>query len=220
MATDSYTITPFEKPLETQGMILEINESFSRIERRLDEMQGYAGNPKYGNHLNANSYRVNNLGDPASPSDALNLRTADDRYVQKTSGILDRTVLGAIPGIAIDAGQSTVTGTLAVPTRLAAVTSACVSLNQDASINAYPGVTVTWAGNVLTIACWKPTSATDPTPIAATNALTVSWQAVGYDLTGGAEVASATGGSSPSGGGGGSTPGGGGGGGGFGGGLR
>jgi len=73
-----------------------------------------------------------------------------------------------------------VTGTLAVDTGQREVQSFSVTAAQDQSIN-FLGVSATLGSDkkTLTLKAWKPTSNSNPTPIAATAAVLVSWQALG-----------------------------------------
>lgn len=73
-----------------------------------------------------------------------------------------------------------VTGTLVVDTGLREVQSFSVTAAQAQSIN-FLGVSAVLSTDkkTLTLQAWKPTSVSNPTPIAATAAVSVSWQALG-----------------------------------------
>lgn len=78
----------------------------------------------------------------------------------------------------LQGGTLAVTGTGTVTVTLATLTSAVASLQTAESING-DTVSVAWTGLVITFSVWKPTSTTNPTPIASTTATTVNWMALG-----------------------------------------
>lgn len=82
----------------------------------------------------------------------------------------------------VETGQATFTGStvITVPGPMRTITHAVV----EQVIGTAPGLgpsnfTVTYTNNQLTIFAWMPTSATNPTLIAATSAATVDWVVFG-----------------------------------------
>lgn len=114
-------------------------------------------------------------------------RSATLWKVAASEGVSD--VAGVAAGYKIARGVASITGSGTVVTGLATVVAVVASLQDDASVDAYPGVTATIgdqagapaAGSVI-LSVWKPTTggaAGDPTPIAATAAKSVNWVAIG-----------------------------------------
>ena len=91
-----------------------------------------------------------------------------------------KPVSGVTDGYKVARGGSSVTGSLEVATGLKTVVQAVACLKDN------PSLTGAWAsvadsatvGNIL-LKVWKPTSAADCTPIAATVAVNVRWIAIG-----------------------------------------
>lgn len=77
--------------------------------------------------------------------------------------------------LSVASGSGTV---LAAAHGLTTITSVVACLGTDANIDAND-VTATWSGTTVTIKVWKPTSVSNPTPIAATVT-----KAVNYIITG------------------------------------
>lgn len=75
-------------------------------------------------------------------------------------------------------GVVAITGTGTVTTVLNTITSVQATLKDNPSIAAFL-VSATWSGQTITLNVWKPTSSSNPTPIAATAAANVQWSAFG-----------------------------------------
>lgn len=98
-------------------------------------------------------------------------------------GVIPKTEMNAVDKthFAVDAGTGTLSsGTDAITTKLATITHATITLN----VAGAPGDTTsvfswTAVAGVLTVFGWKPISGTDPTLVAATDADTFSWFAIG-----------------------------------------
>ena len=82
------------------------------------------------------------------------------------------------PTFKVAGGKATITGTGAVSSGLAKITSATTCLGQDSSLAAMR-VTATWNGSTITFKVTKPTSSTDGTPIPSTAATVINWIAFG-----------------------------------------
>lgn len=91
---------------------------------------------------------------------------------------LDNAVLGAAAGYAIARGVAAVTGTGTVAHGLTAVVAVFAVMKDDASINA-AWATAAVSGTTVTLKVWKPTSVSNPTPIASTTATNVHWLVIG-----------------------------------------
>ena len=91
-----------------------------------------------------------------------------------------KPVSGVADGYKIARGETSVTGTADIATGLATVVSAIAVLKDDVALTAI-GVSITdsaTAGNII-LKVWKPTLASDCTPIVATVAKTIKWLAIG-----------------------------------------
>lgn len=101
--------------------------------------------------------------------------------VQVTASAAD---LNTLTGASVEAATKTqggtvsITGTGTVASTLATITSvvACLGVNSSANANE---VTATWSGQTITFAVWKPTSNSNPVPIASTTATAVNYVVVG-----------------------------------------
>ena len=90
--------------------------------------------------------------------------------------------LGYAVKLDIAEGKNSVTGSAAIASGLKTVVGCVAGLEADASIDAYSGITAkpsATAGSI-DVKVWKPTSVSNPTPIAATIAKDVRWVAWGY----------------------------------------
>ncbi len=87
--------------------------------------------------------------------------------------------LGSIGGgSSVVGGKMSITGSGQIPTGLTSIISVSVSLGQDASLGAN-AVSATWSGSTITAKVTSPTSANDATPVPATVATIINWQATG-----------------------------------------
>jgi len=89
-------------------------------------------------------------------------------------------ILGVAEGYKLARGETSVTGSADIATGLGTVVVAVACLKDDIALDgAWVSIADSaTAGNII-LRVWKPTSATDCTPIAATVAKTVRWIAVG-----------------------------------------
>jgi len=93
---------------------------------------------------------------------------------------INNLIQGAGTGYKIKEGTVTVTGTAEVVTGLNKVYNVIAVIQSDISLNAmFVSAMPSATAGRITIKVWKPTSATDITPVASTTATTVGWIAIG-----------------------------------------
>ena len=98
----------------------------------------------------------------------------------KISPDVTNAIIGIAAGYKIARGETSVTGTADIAAGLATVVQVVACLENDVALDgAWVSVADSaTAGNII-LKVWKPTSATDCTPIAATVAKSVRWIAIG-----------------------------------------
>ena len=100
--------------------------------------------------------------------------------ITPTATQINLLIQGIAAGYKVARGETSVTGSAAVATGLAVVVAVVASLAEDAALTGLfaTGALSATAGEV-TLKVWKPTTAADVTPIAATVAKKVDWIALG-----------------------------------------
>lgn len=102
------------------------------------------------------------------------------------TGLHPNMVTELCNGLALARGVAAITGSGDVVTGLASVVAIVANLQEDASLTNGNAVTATIgdqagtpAAGSVTLKVWKPTSNSDPTPIASAAAVHVNWIALG-----------------------------------------
>lgn len=86
--------------------------------------------------------------------------------------------LNAVAGYKIASGVAAITGTGTMAHGLTTVVAVIATLKDDASINANE-VSAAVSGTTVTLKVWKPTSSSNPTPVASSTATNVHWLVIG-----------------------------------------
>ena len=121
-----------------------------------------------------------NIDTIAIADGGLKLGAGAGTAVVPTAAKINLLTQGIAAGYKVARGETSITGSAAVATGLATVVAVVASLAEDAAL-ACLFVTGALSGTAgeITLKAWKPTSAADVTPLAATVAKKVDWIAIG-----------------------------------------
>lgn len=86
-------------------------------------------------------------------------------------------------GEAVDRGTATLTASVVVTTQVKNISQVGITQQLGVAPGLGPSTyTYTVSGRQITIFAWQPTSATNPTLVAATSPSTVTWEATGIAI--------------------------------------